>query len=77
MGPSYRVHGSWQGFFAGDACVSKSFARSDDDDDRDGLIVGFDERSGNYAVEMDSGVTRNDVPFGEIKVPYQMRGQAF
>lgn len=78
VGPSYRVRGSWQGFFAGRRVrISKTFARSDDDDDRDGLIVGFDERSGKYAVEMDSGVTRNDVPFGEIKVPYQMRGQAF
>lgn len=77
-GPAHRVQGCWQGFFVGRRVrISKTFARSDDDDDRDGSVVGFEQRSGKYVVEMDSGVTRRDVPFREIKVPYQMRGQAY
>ena len=76
-GPSHRVNGNWQGFFAGRRVrISKILARSDDDDDRDGFVVGFDAQRGKYAVEMDNGSTRHDVPFGEIKVPYRMRGQA-
>ena len=78
VGPPQRVHGAWQGFFVGRRVrISKALARSDDDDDRDGTVVGFEERSGKYVVEMDSGVVRRDVPFGEIKVPYRMRGQAY
>jgi hypothetical protein len=78
VGQPQRVHGVWQGFFAGRRVrISRTLARSDDDDDRDGAVVGFEARSGKYVVEMDSGVVRNDVPFGEIKVPYRMRGAAY
>ena len=48
-------------------------AMSSDEDDLNGVVVGYDAATTFYRVEMDSGVVRRSVLFRQIVVPFQLR----
>ena len=46
---------------------------SDLEDDKNGVVRGFDDASQCYTLRMDSGAVVSDVRRDEIKVTYQVR----
>ena len=73
-GPTRRVDGRWEGFFVGRRVRIPAMLNSSEDDDKNGAVVGYDARTGFYAVELDSGlVRRSGLLFRHIKVVYQLR----
>jgi hypothetical protein len=74
VGPSERVDGRWQGFYVGRRVRIPAMLNSSSDDDKNGAIVGYDERtSGFFCVELDSGVVRRTVLYRQIKPLYVLR----
>jgi len=73
-GPSQRNRdGQWEGFYVGRRVRVPKMLANSDDDDKNGAIAGYDERSGFYTVELDSGLVRRTVLFNQIKVCFQIR----
>ena len=59
MGPSERVDGRWQGFYVGRRVRIPAMLNSSSDDDKNGAIVGYDERtSGFCSVSADQAAVR-------------------
>lgn len=73
VGPSERVDGRWQGFYVGRRVRIPAMLNSSSDDDKNGAIVSYDERSGFYHVELDSGIVRRTVLYRQIKPLYVLR----
>ncbi|KOO34121.1 hypothetical protein Ctob_008700 [Chrysochromulina tobinii] len=73
VGPSERVDGRWQGFYVGRRVRIPAMLNSSSDDDKNGAIVSYDERSGFYHVQLDSGIVRRTVLYRQIKPLYVLR----
>lgn len=73
-GPPSRVNGRWEGYFVGRRVRIPAMLNSSDDDDKNGSVAGYDERTGFYHVALDSGVVRRSVLFKDMRVLYQIRG---
>ena len=43
-----------------------------DDDDKNGCVVGYDEATSFYHVQLDSGVVRRSLLFKQIKVVFSL-----
>ena len=72
-GPQRRVNGRWEGYYVGRRVRIPSMLNSSDDDDKNGVVQGYDDRTGFYHVELDSGVIRRSVLFKHMRVIYVLR----
>ena len=72
-GPLTRApSGAWEGYFVGRRVRIPAMRASSDDDDKNGYIQGYNDRTGFYTVELDSGLIRRSVLFSHIKVLYTL-----
>ena len=72
-GPLQKVNGRFEGFFVGRRVRVPAMLNSSDDDDKNGVVTGYDKSTGFYHVELDSGVIRRTLLFKQIKVMYPLR----
>ena len=72
-GPSRRIDGRWEGFWVGRRVRIPNMLPNADEDDKNGEIVGYDEATNFYHVELDSGRRRTTLLFKDLKVVYCLR----
>lgn len=70
--PTRSANGAWEGFFVGRRVRLPSMLARCDEDDQNGEVVGYNEKTGFYHVQLDSGKLRKTVLFKDMKVVYQI-----